>query len=93
MTPPAPSALPANPATDLYRAARDQILGWRGRHEDAVREFVWPDLGERFNWAIDWFDVIARGNDSTALVVVEEDGSSMDVTFDAMANRSDRVCH
>ena len=93
MTPPAPSALPANPATDLYRAARDQILGWRGRHEDAVREFVWPDLGERFNWAIDWFDVIARGNDSTALVVVEEDGSSMDVTFDAMANRSDRVGH
>ncbi|WP_404385742.1 AMP-binding protein [Knoellia locipacati] len=91
MTPTAPPALPENPATDLYRAARDQILAWRGKHEDAVRDFAFPDLGERFNWAVDWFDVIARGNDSRALVVVEEDGSSMEVTFDAMANRSDRV--
>lgn len=78
-------------ATQRYRAARDQILTWRGKHEDAVREFSFPDLGERFNWAIDWFDVIARGNDTNALVVVEEDGSSREVTFDAMANRSDRV--
>ena len=39
-----------------------------------MREFAFPDLGERFNWAIDWFDVIARGNDANALVVVEEDG-------------------
>ncbi|PRY57090.1 acetyl-CoA synthetase [Knoellia remsis] len=83
---PAPGA-----ATETYRAARDQILGWRGRHEQAVREFTWPDLGEQFNWAVDWFDVIARGNDRTALVVIEEDGSSREATFDAMANRSDRV--
>jgi len=84
---------PANPATDIYRAARDRILGWRGKHEEAVREFTFPDLGERFNWAVDWFDVIARGNDHQALVLVEEDGSSREVTFDAMANRSDRVGH
>ena len=83
----------ANPATELYRAARDQILGWRGRHAEAVRDFAFPDLGERFNWAVDWFDVIARGNDAKALVLLEEDGSTRDVTFDAMANRSDRVGH
>lgn len=78
-------------ATEGYRTARDQILGLRGHHEDAVREFTFPDLGERFNWATDWFDVIARGNDTNALVVVEKDGSSTEVTFDAMASRSDRV--
>ncbi|WP_353951575.1 AMP-binding protein [Knoellia sp. S7-12] len=78
-------------STQRYRASRDQILGWRGKHEEAVRDFTFPDLGERFNWAIDWFDVIARGNPENALVVVEEDGTSREVTFDAMANRSDRV--
>ncbi|EAP98256.1 putative acetyl-coenzyme A synthetase [Janibacter sp. HTCC2649] len=81
----------ASEATQRYRAARDQILGWRGKHEEAVREFTFPDLGERFNWGIDWFDVIARDNSTNALVVIEEDGSSREITFDAMANRSDRV--
>ncbi|MEO7268461.1 MAG: AMP-binding protein [Knoellia sp.] len=84
------STIPSE-ATQRYRAARDQILTWRGKHEEAVREFAFPDLGERFNWAIDWFDVIARDNATNALVVVEEDGSSRQITFDAMANRSDRV--
>ncbi|MFC7490830.1 MULTISPECIES: AMP-binding protein [unclassified Knoellia] len=78
-------------ATRRYRAARDQILAWRGDHEGAVRDFSFPDLGKRFNWAVDWFDVIARGNSTNALVVVEEDGSSTQFTFDAMASRSDRV--
>ena len=78
-------------ATERYREARDLLLSLRGRHDDALREFAWPDVGDRFNWAIDWFDAIARGNDTTALVVLEEDGSSESVTFDAMAARSDRV--
>ena len=55
----APTTAPPSPATDLYRAARDQLLGWRGRHEEAVRDFAFPDLGDRFNWAVDWFDEIA----------------------------------
>ena len=88
------SAQPApSEATERYRAARDRILALRGRHEEAVREFAFPDLGDRFNWAVDWFDVIARGNDAPALVVVEEDGSSTEISFDAMASRSDRVGH
>ena len=78
-------------ATAQYRAARDHLLALRGRHEEAVQQFTWPDLGPTFNWAVDWFDVIARGNDRRALVVVEEDGSSSEVSFDAMATRSDRV--
>ena len=78
-------------ATDAYRAARDQLLALRGDHDRAVAEFDWPDLGPRFNWAVDWFDVIARGNERPALVIVEEDGSEQQLTFDEVARRSDQV--
>jgi acetyl-CoA synthetase len=78
-------------ATELYRAARDQMLTFRGHQRKAVEEFVWPDLGMRFNWAVDWFDAIARGNDKPALIIVEEDGSACEVTFEQMSRRSDQV--
>ena len=78
-------------ATTAYRAARDQLLSLSGRHDDAMREFRWPDVGDRFNWAIDWFDAIARGNGATALWIVEEDGSEQRLTFDELAHRSDQV--
>ena len=78
-------------ATERYREARDLLLSLRGRHEEALERFAWPDLGDRFNWAVDWFDAIARGNDADALVIVEEDGTSSSFSFDAMAARSDRV--
>src|SRR5688572_2480677 len=78
-------------ATERYRESRDLLMSLRGRHEDAVEAFTWPDVGDRFCWAVDWFDEVARGNDAEALVVVAEDGSTERVTFDAMAARSDRV--
>src|SRR5688500_6115428 len=80
-----------HPATAAYRAARDQLLALRGDHERAVREFAWPDLGDRFNWAVDWFDAYARGNHRPALVIVEEDGSRTELSFDEMSRRSDQV--
>ena len=78
-------------ATERYREARDLLLSLRGEHEEALERFAWPDVGERFNWGVDWFDAVARGNDGPALVVVGEDGSSEEISFDAMAARSDRV--
>lgn len=78
-------------ATEAYRAARDQLFALRGDHARAVAEFRYPDMGDRFCWAVDWFDAIARGNDRPALVVVAEDGTVQSVTFDEMATRSDRV--
>lgn len=78
-------------ATDRFRAARDHLIELRSDPVRAETEFAFPDVGERFNWAIDWFDAIARGNNAKALVIVEEDGSSREVSFDAMAARSDRV--
>ena len=80
-----------SPATESYRAARDLLLELREDPDRARAEFRWPDLGDRFNWAVDWFDAIARGNDRQALVIVEEDGSSTERTFDEMARRSDQV--
>ncbi|TQM57490.1 AMP-binding protein [Humibacillus xanthopallidus] len=78
-------------ATDAYRASRDQLLGLRGEHERAVREFAFPHLGDRWNWGVDWFDAVARGNDRNALTIVEEDEAAASVTFDEMARRSDQV--
>ncbi len=78
-------------ATLAYREARDQLLSLRGKHDEAVATFRWPELGERFNWAVDWFDAYARGNSRTALIIVEEDGRRTERTFDEMATRSDQL--
>ncbi|MBF6132352.1 AMP-binding protein [Nocardia otitidiscaviarum] len=77
--------------TAAYRAARDQLVAAATDYDAAVRDFAWPRLTGTFNWATDWFDVIARGNDRPALWIVEEDGREQRVTFDEMANRSDQV--
>ncbi|HEX6874952.1 MAG TPA: AMP-binding protein, partial [Nocardioidaceae bacterium] len=82
---------PAQSTTDAFRSARDRLLGLREDYARAVEEFRWPEMGERFNWAVDWFDAIARGNDTTALAIVEEDGRSLERSFDEMSRRSDQV--
>ena len=79
------------PGTAAYREARDTLMALTGQHDRAVAEFRWPDVGERFNWVVDWFDAIARGNDRTALWIVEEDGSEQRLSFDQMVTRSDQV--
>ncbi|WP_130177930.1 AMP-binding protein [Cryobacterium sp. SO1] len=79
------------PSTTNFRRARDRLLELRSDHAGASAAFVWPDVGDSFNWATDWFDVIATGNDKTALWIVEEDGRELTVSFDAMATRSDQV--
>ncbi|MDO5502501.1 MAG: AMP-binding protein [Actinomycetia bacterium] len=78
-------------ATDAYREARDQLLELRGDHQRACEEFRWPDVGDRFNWGVDWFDAMARGKEADALVLVEQDGSAATYSFDDIARRSDQV--
>ncbi|WP_166906395.1 AMP-binding protein [Mycobacterium sp. DL440] len=77
--------------TDRYRSARDQLVATIADYGRAVEEFAWPQISGTFNWALDWFDAIARGNDRPALWIVEENGSEQQVTFAEMAQRSDRV--
>ncbi|QYN25810.1 AMP-binding protein [Amycolatopsis sp. DSM 110486] len=86
--------LTTSDAHRAYKASRDQLLALRGKHVRAVEEFRWPDLGERFNWAVDWFDAVARDNadnDRPALVIVEEDGSETRRTFGELSRASDRL--
>jgi acetyl-CoA synthetase len=45
-------------ATAGFRAARDLLLRHREDYVAAAGEFSWPQLTQ-FNWALDWFDVIA----------------------------------
>lgn len=77
--------------TSRFRAARDHLLSLRGRHAEAVADFEFPEVGPHWNWAHDWFDRIARGNDRPALVIVEESGERTAVSFAEMAHRSDQV--
>ncbi|MGH3326457.1 MAG: AMP-binding protein [Streptomycetales bacterium] len=76
--------------TGAFRAARDLLLTHRADHEAAHRDFRWPEIAE-FNWALDWFDVIAEGNDRPALWIVEEDGGEEQISFADMSARSSRV--
>lgn len=70
------------------KALRDLLLEHRDDYEAARAAFAWPELDE-FNWALDWFDLLARGNDAVGLLVVEADGSSASLTFDELTRRSD----
>src|SRR4051812_29565776 len=42
-----------------FGAARDQLLAVGHDYDRAYAEFAWPELDE-FNWALDWFDEVAR---------------------------------
>ncbi|MFF2777606.1 AMP-binding protein [Streptomyces sp. NPDC058052] len=82
----------ATSATEEFRTARDFLLRHREDYEAARDGFSWP-RPDRFNWALEWFDVIAEGNDRTALHIVEEDGSEVRVSFAEMSARSNRVAN
>ncbi|WP_333767591.1 AMP-binding protein [Streptomyces sp. IBSBF 2435] len=80
----------ASDATGAFRAARDFLLRHREDYTAARDGFRWPEPAH-FNWALDWFDVIAAGNDRPALWIVEEDGAESLISFREMSDRSDRV--
>jgi len=78
-------------STDAFRAARDLLLAHREDYDAARREFAWPDLDE-FNWALDWFDVIAAEHpDRIALRILSDDGSDVSLTYASLAARSSQV--
>ncbi len=80
------------PATATFRAARDLLLRHRDDYDAALREFAWPELDE-FNWALDWFDVIAAEHPGReGLRVVAEDGTTS-LTYGELAARSNQVAN
>ncbi|MGW0630220.1 AMP-binding protein [Streptomyces sp. NPDC002758] len=78
------------PAHREFRAARDLLLRHRTDPDTASALFRWPRPAH-FNWALEWFDVVADGNDAPALVLAGRDGGAHTVSYAGLSRRSDTV--
>lgn len=82
-------------STQGYRdflEARDLLVTLAEDYAGARDRFTWPKLDE-WNFALDWFDRIAEGNDAPALWIVEEDGAESKFSYAEMSARSNRVAN
>ncbi len=75
---------------DRFLAARDFLLAHPTDLDAACAGFAWPQL-EQFNWAIDYFDAIARDNDAPALHILEESGAEARLSYRELSRRSSQV--
>ena len=84
----------SNPVTTApsFVEARDFLLAKRTDYDGARNGFVWP-RADQFNWALDYFDPMAIGNQDCALWIVEESGEECRLSFDALAARSNQVAN
>ncbi|MEZ0140299.1 AMP-binding protein [Microbacterium sp. NRRL B-14842] len=81
----------ATPATEAIRGMRDLLFTHATDYDAARREFAWPDL-TTFNFALEWFDVVAGENpDRPAVQIVEADLSLRSWTYGELSARSDQV--
>jgi acetyl-CoA synthetase len=72
--------------------ARKLLLARRDHYAEACREFRWPVL-DRFNWALDWFDAHAAGNERAALWLVRDGAPDVRLSFAQLSARSNRVAN
>jgi acetyl-CoA synthetase len=79
--------MPVNSAIE-FPQARNFLLANRCNYADAYQDFRWPAL-EPFNWATDYFDVMAANNAELALIIDSEDSTRQSLSF---ATLSGRVC-
>ncbi|MGO1316053.1 MAG: AMP-binding protein [Cellulomonadaceae bacterium] len=82
-------------ATEAFRAARDLLLARREDYDAAVADFTWPEL-THFNYALDWFDVVATEPataERVALWLVEEDGAQQRLTYADLREHSNRAAN
>jgi acetyl-CoA synthetase len=82
----------STPGFDAFIAARDLLLLHRLDLPRACREFTWPVL-DRFNWALDYFDRMAAGNQQAALRFIGPADTGESVSFAALSDRSSRVAN
>jgi acetyl-CoA synthetase len=71
---------------------RDGHLGDRRPPGENAHSLHWPAV-PHFNWAIDYFDRIAAGNDRPALKVVDDGGLDETSSFAALSRRSNQVAN
>jgi acetyl-CoA synthetase len=80
--------------TEAFKLARDFLLRHREDYLTALEGFRWPKLA-RFNWALDWFDQIAKSErrDQPALWIVGEDGTETMLSFRQLSERSSQIAN
>ena len=78
--------------TAAFRAARDLLLRYREDYDAARSTFAWPEL-EEFNWALDWFDVIAAEHPDTGALRVITEASDDALSYAELAARSNQVAN
>jgi acetyl-CoA synthetase len=79
-------------SSDPFLAARDLLLRHRQDYAGAHVDFKWPAL-DRFNWALDYFDVMACANAQAALWIADEEAGETKLSFAQMSERSSRVAN
>ena len=77
---------------EIFVQARDFLIAHREDYAAAYSGFQWPVFDE-FNWALDYFDALAEGNDRPALWLVDESGAETRLSFAQMRERSNRVAN
>lgn len=81
----------ATAATHTIREMRDFLFANATDYAAARAGFAWPEV-EEFNFALEWFDVVAGENpDRPAVQIVEADLSLRSWTYGELATRSDQV--
>ena len=71
---------------------RDRLLREGISRQQALESFHWPAFAH-FNWARDYFDRIAAGNDRPALRVVDDAGCDKSLSYAELAHRSNQVAN
>ena len=79
-------------SAQAFLQARDFLLRHRSDYASAYAGFRWPRL-DHFNWALDYFDPMARGNQAPALWIVDEDGRQDKLSFEQMSRRSSQAAN
>lgn len=81
-------------STKAFKEARDLLFKCREDYASAYEKFQWPQF-ETFNWALDWFDVIAKNNTQTALWIVRKDATGKFIeekaTYQELSLRTSRI--
>ncbi|HLN23327.1 MAG TPA: AMP-binding protein, partial [Patescibacteria group bacterium] len=79
-------------ALQSFLEARDFLFTHREDYDTAYADFRWPRF-DKFNWALDYFDVIAQDNSQAALWVVEESGHEIKLSYAEMSARSNQAAN
>jgi acetyl-CoA synthetase len=78
--------------SSAFIEARALLQRYREDYQRAYAQFRWPKL-TTFNWALDWFDEFARGNDRPALHLVTENAPPLTRSFRELSESSNRVAN